>query len=317
MRPQEVERCQKESEKAERGENQREQAAGAAHAPISSQRQQASHGVLPLEVPTDLPLGPPRPNRAGSNHLKNGVFCGTLEEKCRLKYKRFIPRGPDPARNAIMNPLLYFLLPTLSACALAAGMGCAFRRQRRTWEREAARQEAAWRQERERHRQTVQAVTGGRLRLCEPEEVAALLTGERVWTLPLLEAGDVFQFRRNLRQIAGQRGLSPARLDDLCSCVSEAAGSALERGQGGVAQVWAEDGGFAVLVTDCGGGLPPEALFESLSFQLMLALCDTLALSTSAEGTQLLLKIRHQPAPPSIQDEAIQDEAGLRWAQAV
>jgi len=218
-----------------------------------------------------------------------------------------------------MNPLLYYLLPTLCLCALAAGLGSAFVRQRRAWATETTRRAEVWQQEQCLHRQIVRAVTGGRLWLCEPDDVQALLTGERLWTLPLLDTTDVSQFRCHLREIAVRRGLAPARVDDLCSCVSEVAGNAIRWGQGGVAQVWVEDGGFAVLVTDCGKGFRLDALlglagegpaqFEALGFQLLLALSDTLAFSTGADGTQLLLKIRHELSLETESDGADRKQA--------
>lgn len=216
-------------------------------------------------------------------------------------------------------PILLLLIPASSACALAGGMAALFARQRRVWQTEATRQADAWQLEREMHRQTLRAVTGGRLSLCDPDELRALLTGERLWTLPLLDVSDVSSFRQNLREIAARRGFSEVRLDDLCSCVSEAAGNAIRHSQGGVAQVWAAEDGFSILVTDCGRGISPETLLglggegavsETLGFRLMLAMSDTLALSTGAEGTQLLLKIRNNAG------DMTEPDAEGQWVQA-
>ena len=138
-------------------------------------------------------------------------------------------------------------------------------------------------------------MTGGRLCLCEPADVPALLRGERLWSLPLLEPSDVSLFRRHLRAIAARRGFEDGRLDDLCSCVSEAAANAVRHSGGGVAQVWAADEGLTILVSDCGAGLAPNcpAAFLprrgrgpgegpgrrlGMGFRLMLALADTVAL---------------------------------------
>jgi len=202
------------------------------------------------------------------------------------------------------NPTLVLLLPALSLAA-ALGMAIALLRQRRAHARESARQREAQARALDFHRKTLRAVTGGRLRLCEPEDVPALLRGERLWSLPLLEEADVSQFRRHLRAIAARRGFSDGRLDDLCSCVSEAAANAVRHSGGGVAQVWAADGGLTILVSDCGVGLAPDALLHpslgvgedrpggglGMGFRLMLALADTLALCTGAEGTQIVLTV--------------------------
>ena len=220
-------------------------------------------------------------------------------------------------------PLLSLLVPALGAPA--AGLGYAYARRRRA--SEVRRRGERRRRERDdwvTRREALSAATGGRLRLCSPEELQAGLTGERLWSLPLLGPEDVPRLRRNLREIAARRGFPPDRLDALCSCVSEAAGGALGRGQGGVAQVWASDEGFSVLVSDCGRGIAPEALLDPkalldpegglgggtdlLAFQLLLALSDTVALSTGDEGTQVLLHIRSQ-APGDVEEPS-------RWVQA-
>ncbi len=209
----------------------------------------------------------------------------------------------------------YLLLSTVTAGAAAMALTARRAWQRRAWAVETARAADAGRAERDRHRQALGDVTGGRLRLCEPDEVQALLTGERLWTLPLLEPGDVSVFRRHLRALAARRGFAEARLDDLCGCVSEAAANAIRHSQGGVAQVWAEADGLTILVTDCGPGISAERLLgrvsegasesaasesaasereaEGLGFRLMLAMSDLLALSTGPNGTQLLLKVRN------------------------
>lgn len=211
------------------------------------------------------------------------------------------------------NPTFVLLIPAVSLCAVA-GMAIAFLRARHAWAREAARRQEAQERALDFHRQTLRAVTGGRLRLCGPEEVPALLRGERLWSLPLLDPSDVSLFRQQLRALAARRGFSDGRLDDLCSCVSEAAANAVRHSQGGVAQVWAADEGFTILVSDCGAGLAPDALLGAgeerpgaglgMGFRLMLALADTLALCTGAEGTQLVLTVCNRSAAEEQADEA-------------
>lgn len=217
------------------------------------------------------------------------------------------------------NPTLVLLIPALSLAAVA-GMGIALLRARRAWA-----QESAWRQEAQArvldfHRQTLRAVTGGRLRLCEPADVPTLLRGERLWSLPLLEPSDVSRFRRHLRALAARRGFSDGRLDDLCSCVSEAAANAVRHSQGGVAQVWAAAEGITILVSDCGAGLAPDALLgagedwpgevQGLGLRLMLALADTVALCTGAEGTQLVLTVRSRSAADEARNKPVSEPKG-------
>ena len=225
-------------------------------------------------------------------------------------------------------PLLSLLVPALGAPAAGLGLACVRRRRAAN----GRRRDEHRRRERDERREALRTATGGRLRWCEPDEVRAALTGERLWSLPLLGPEDVSRFRRDLREIAGGRGFAGDRLDALCSCVSEAAGGALGRGQGGVAQVWASEDGLSVLVTDCGRGITPESLLGlmggtgtpsdavlergdgPLAFQILLALSDTVALSTGDEGTQLLLHVRR--ADQSAQAESSGGPNGVGWVQA-
>ncbi len=205
----------------------------------------------------------------------------------------------------MLNQTLLLLVSALSLAA-ALGMAMALLRARGDQRRDSARQQEASVRALVFHRQTLRAVTGGRLRLCEPADVPLLLHGERLWSLPLLDPSDVSLFRLHLRSIAIRRGFSDGRLDALCSCVSEAAGNAVRHSQGGIAQVWAADEGVTVLVSDCGTGLAPDALLGigeelpdaglGLGFRLMLALADTLVVCTGAEGTQLVLTVRNRGA---------------------
>ncbi len=203
------------------------------------------------------------------------------------------------------SPTFLLLVPALSLAAVAA-LTAALLRARRSHARALAECRAETARALAFHRQTLAAVTGGRLRLCEPADVPGLLRGERLWSLPLLDGADVSQFRQNLRLIAARRGFSDGRLDALCSCVSEAAGNAVRHSQGGIAQVWAADEGVTVLVSDCGAGLAPDALLGAgegrpdaglgMGFRLMLALADSVVLCTGPEGTQLVLTVRNRGA---------------------
>ena len=201
------------------------------------------------------------------------------------------------------NQTLLVLVPALSLAA-AAVMAALLLRARRHYARELTRCLEAQKRALDFHRQTLQAVTGGRLRLCEPADVPGLMRGERLWSLPLLDPSDISLFRQHLRVIAARRGFEDGRLDALCSCVSEAAGNAVRHSQGGIAQVWAADEGVTVLVSDCGAGLAPDALLGAsrgrpeeglgMGFRLMLALADRLVLCTGADGTQLVVTVRNR-----------------------
>jgi len=219
-----------------------------------------------------------------------------------------------------MPTTLLSLLLALLGLGASYALALSRARQRRTAAKEDGQQHEA--QALALHRRTLDAATGGRLRLCESHEVTALLQGERLWSLPLLDAADVSRFRTHLRDVAANRGFVSPRLDDLCFCVTEAAANAVRHSGGGVAQVWATGDGLTILVSDCGKGIAPGALSgavkDGLGFRLMLAMADSLALCTNAEGTQLVLTIRHHPSAEvgedAAEEERTEEEGAMAWA---
>ncbi len=160
------------------------------------------------------------------------------------------------------------------------------------------------------HRDVLMAVTGGKLRLVEPDEMPPqdLASGTPTLTLPLAQAADASRLRRTLQKIAEDCGMGVERVYDLCTGTTEAATNAIKHGAGGQARVWADPQAVAVEITDRGGGIAPTHLARAtlqqgystrvslgMGFHLMLQTSDVLALSTTPQGTSILLRVSTGP----------------------
>ena len=156
------------------------------------------------------------------------------------------------------------------------------------------------------HRDVLLAVTGGKLRLVEPDEMppADLVSGRPRLTLALKEPADASHLRARLQMLGQEMELEHDRVFDLCTSATEAATNAIKHGRGGEAQVWADPGAIAVLIKDRGEGIAPTQLARAaleqgystrvslgMGFHLMLQTSDVLAMSTSPQGTSVLLRV--------------------------
>jgi anti-sigma regulatory factor (Ser/Thr protein kinase) len=158
------------------------------------------------------------------------------------------------------------------------------------------------------YREVLQAVTGGRLLLCSEGEIKSMVSGEPVLVQQLDGPYDASQLRRGLHAAATEWNMNLARIEDLCTCAMEGAANALKHGGGGLAQAWASEGEFFLLITDSGPGISPTNLARAtlergfstrsslgMGFTMMLETVDTMALATSNKGTQLLLRVGSLP----------------------
>lgn len=172
-------------------------------------------------------------------------------------------------------------------------------------------------QESERERQAFNrdvllAVTGGKLRLLEPEQMPPddMVAGVPVLHLPLHDSVDASALRHSLRKVAREVGMGAEQSADLSTAVTEAATNAVKHANGGEARVWASDDFISVQVADQGEGIAPAQLARAtleqgystrvslgMGFFLILQTVDSLALSTSPQGTTLLLQVSCHPRP--------------------
>ena len=160
------------------------------------------------------------------------------------------------------------------------------------------------------NRDVLLAVTGGKLRLIEPDEVPPpdLAVGPVLMTMPLREPKDASSLRHRLSQIGAKLGMDAERLGDLATATTEAATNAVKHGNGGQATVWANADSVTVQIEDRGTGIAPAHLARAtleqgfstrvslgMGFHLMLQSTDALALCTSDEGTTILLQVSTKP----------------------
>lgn len=160
------------------------------------------------------------------------------------------------------------------------------------------------------HRDVLMAVTGGKLRLVEPDEMPPpdLAVGPPQMSIALAEPGDATSLRRTLRRMGEEMGMEDGQLSDLCTGVTEAATNAIKHGHGGQANVWTTQDAIIVQVADHGQGIAPALLARAtleqgystrpslgMGFFLMLNSSDTLVLATSDHGTSILLRVSVSP----------------------
>ena len=178
-------------------------------------------------------------------------------------------------------------------------------------------------QRRDFNRDVLLAVTGGKLRLVEPDEIPlpGLTTGPSLFSLPLFEPKDATDLRHKLTLIGKKAGMDVERLDDLATAATEAATNAIKHGNGGQATVWATKSSVTIQIEDHGTGITPDHLARAtmeqgfstrvslgMGFHLMLQSTDTLALCTGTSGTTILLQISTKPR------QTLQDSVLARYA---
>ena len=160
------------------------------------------------------------------------------------------------------------------------------------------------------HQDVLMAVTGGKLRLVAPDGMPPLdiASGAPTLILPLEESADASRLRRTLQKIAEDLGMDSERTFDLCTGTTEAATNAIKHGSGGRARVWVNSGAVVVEIADRGTGIAPAQLARAtlqqgystrvslgMGFHLMLQTSDVLALSTTPQGTSILLRVGTGP----------------------
>ncbi len=175
------------------------------------------------------------------------------------------------------------------------------------------------------NRDVLLAVTGGKLRLVEPDELppADVQADTLVLALPLRAPSDASDLRQAIRRIATDMGMEPGRAADLSTGVTEAATNAIKHGGGGTARVWSDAGTIRVEIQDHGAGIAPAQLARAtleagystrislgMGFHMMLQTADTLALCTSDHGTTVLLQVGSRPRATD-QESLLARYAGL------
>jgi anti-sigma regulatory factor (Ser/Thr protein kinase) len=154
------------------------------------------------------------------------------------------------------------------------------------------------------NRDVLMAVTSGRLLLCDPDEIGNQVDGAPAIRIKLAEPRDASMLRHSIGEVAAEKNLSTVRLADAFTAVTEAATNAIKHGHGGSAEVWVDEDSIAVLIRDNGPGISPTDLARAtlergyssrytlgMGFTMILDAADSMALATSKEGTQVLIRV--------------------------
>lgn len=178
---------------------------------------------------------------------------------------------------------------------------------RRREAREHAIQTEAEAAKRSFFRNTILAVTDGKLNLVEYEDVVAMLDPDRR-SVNLRGSADVCLARSVAEEVATRCGMSEERASMFLLGVGEAASNAIKHARGGVAHIGIRDGRVQVCIQDHGPGietdvLPQATLMKGFStkpsmgmgYTLMLEAAEMLFVATDARGTCVLLEANPFP----------------------
>lgn len=163
-------------------------------------------------------------------------------------------------------------------------------------------------------RQILRAVTQGKLRLVEREEIPAL--GSPSIEIRLDAWNSYARLRANLAELAHYEGFTEEGAQDLVLAVGEATTNAIKHARGGLCQAAVMHDRVVVRVSDDGNGMNPEDLPRILEatnanqialgmgYQLILQLADAVWLATGPSGTIVQIEMRRAraesgQAPPS------------------
>ena len=174
-------------------------------------------------------------------------------------------------------------------------------------------------------RDVLLAVTGGKLRLVEADEIppSEFDLKAPMFVRPLNEPADASALRHALLKLGEDAGMDAERIGDLCTATTEAATNAIKHGNGGQATVWAASDAVTVQIEDRGTGITPAHLARAtleqgfstrvslgMGFHLMLQSTDALALCTDTHGTTIVLQVSNKPRL-TIQEAVLARYAGV------
>jgi len=163
------------------------------------------------------------------------------------------------------------------------------------------------------YRDALQAVTRGKLVLCEYEELEAHweLCGELLASAPLEAAADVPAARRCVEACLEAQGFPAETVFNMVTCASEAATNVVKYGPPGNLELRSDANAVRLRLDDVGPGiafanLPRAVLMPGFStapslglgYSILLELCDQVHLATGEQGTRLILEAARHSADP-------------------
>jgi anti-sigma regulatory factor (Ser/Thr protein kinase) len=172
------------------------------------------------------------------------------------------------------------------------------------------------------YKDTVLAVTAGKLVLVEPEELPENGMSP-VEVCELSHKEEIGRVRRMIKQIATDAGMAKNRADNLVLAAGEAMTNALKHGLAGTVRIYNADGLLRIAIEDHGPGidaltLPKATLLKGYStkpslgmgYALILELADKVYLCTGPSGTIVVLEMTIKEPASDLTIDIIPDTWG-------
>ncbi|HHW04191.1 MAG TPA: ATP-binding protein [Thermoanaerobacterales bacterium] len=160
------------------------------------------------------------------------------------------------------------------------------------------------------YREVIYSVTQGKLLLVEQKEIELLKTGVYISSHPILTKTDVASCRRQVQEVLESRPLPSKVRYNILLGTSEAVTNVLKHATEGQMSLYMVGDHLRIFVSDNGSGidlseLPRTTLMAGYStkhsagwgFYLLLKVMDRIVLSTSSQGTTIMLEINLVDAP--------------------
>lgn len=163
------------------------------------------------------------------------------------------------------------------------------------------------------YRDALCAVTRGKLVLCERDELDASweAAGSDKGRVEISGNADVPRARKFVESALADQGLSEEKIGDAALCATEAVGNVTKHADSGSLAVRTNEQVVTIRIADQGPGIDfahlPNAVLAAgystapslgMGYSILLELMDRVHLSTSGEGTLLLMEINKQEADP-------------------
>lgn len=163
------------------------------------------------------------------------------------------------------------------------------------------------------YRDALQAVTRGKLILCERPELEEVWekSGEALGRLEVTSKADVPRARMLVEEALTGCGVAAERCHDMALCTTEAVGNVVKHADRGAVEIRANEQAIRIRVEDDGPGIHfahlPKAVLSAgfstapslgMGYSILLDLADVLHLTTGEGGTILLLELATQEPDP-------------------
>lgn len=163
------------------------------------------------------------------------------------------------------------------------------------------------------YRDALQAVTRGKLILCERPELEDVWdrSGEVLGRLEVNSKADVPRARVLVEEALGSCGVTAERCHDMALCTTEAVGNVVKHADHGAVEIRVNEQAIRIRVEDDGPGIHfahlPKAVLSAgfstapslgMGYSILLELADVLHLTTGEGGTIVLLELATREPDP-------------------